>query len=230
MESDEHKKVKELPTYMDLFNGSDQIIDEKLQAYQTSMKRSTKDRKKLVGDCSKKMREAELQSERDSIVLIDAYKTVEKHKYRDIAKLRADHMEVDYETEKEFLVENLKNLKKELLGIEVKLTDGLNNAFKDFETRLKALISSMRERTSNFFEESSEEVMLFAFKLKTAVVEKALEITAYLEAVPDDKKETELDMKENELGTELFNFLVLEPMEDIQAAMDGLEEHLGSQF
>lgn len=69
---------------MDLFNGSDQIIDEKLQAYQSSMKHNTKDKKKLVSDCARKMRAAELQSERDSIVKIDAYKKVEKHKYRDI--------------------------------------------------------------------------------------------------------------------------------------------------
>lgn len=48
------------------------------------MKRNTKDKKKLVGDCSRKMREAELQAEKDSIVKIDAYKKVEKHKFRDI--------------------------------------------------------------------------------------------------------------------------------------------------
>lgn len=30
MESEIYAKVKDLPSYMDLFNGSDQIIDEKL--------------------------------------------------------------------------------------------------------------------------------------------------------------------------------------------------------
>lgn len=30
MESEIYTKVKDLPSYMDLFNGSDQIIDEKL--------------------------------------------------------------------------------------------------------------------------------------------------------------------------------------------------------
>lgn len=60
MESEEHKKVKDLPSFMDLFNGSDQIIDEKLQAYQSSMKMNTKTKKKLVGDCTRKMRAAEL--------------------------------------------------------------------------------------------------------------------------------------------------------------------------
>ena len=84
MESEEYKRVKDLPNFMDLFNGSDQIIDEKLQAYQTSMKHNTKEKKKLVGDCSAKMRAAELQAERDSIIKMDAYKKVEKHKYREI--------------------------------------------------------------------------------------------------------------------------------------------------
>ena len=46
------------------------------------------------------MREAELFSEKESVAKIDAYKKVEKHKFRDIQKLRADHLEVDYDTEK----------------------------------------------------------------------------------------------------------------------------------
>jgi len=48
------------------------------------MKFNTKDKKKLISDCARKMRAAELQSERDSIVKLDLYKCVEKHKYRDI--------------------------------------------------------------------------------------------------------------------------------------------------
>ena len=34
--------------------------------------------------------------------------------------------------------------------------------------------------------------------------------------MPDDKKEAEIDAKEQDLGTDLFNFLVLEAKEDIQ--------------
>ena len=82
--SENYKQVVGLPSFQDLFNASDQIIDEKLQAYQSSMKHNTKDKKKLVSDCARKMRAAELQSETDSIIKIDAYKKVEKHKYRDI--------------------------------------------------------------------------------------------------------------------------------------------------
>lgn len=139
-------------------------------------------------------------------------------------------MEVDYETEKAFLAEHCRNLKKDLLDVEVKLTDALNNAFKDFESRLKTLISSMKERTTVFFEESIEEVVQFAVKLKHHGLEKAEEINAYLDAVPEDKKEAEIDAKESELGIELFNFLVLEVKEDIQASLEGLEEHMGTQF
>ena len=135
-------------------------------------------------------------------------------------------MEVDYEVEKTFLGENVGALKNDLLTIECKLTDALNIAFKDFEARLRTLITTMKERTGNFFEESLEEVVQFAGKLKIHGLEKAEEINAYLEAVPDDKKEAELDAKENELGLELFNFLVLEVKEDIQAALESVEEHM----
>lgn len=115
------------------------------------MKFNTKEKKKLIGDCSRKMRTAELQSENDSRIKIDVYKKVEKHKYRDIQKLRGDHAEVDYQVEKDFLSLHVKGLKNDLLDIEVKLTDALNNAFKDFEARLKNLITSMKEKTGDFF-------------------------------------------------------------------------------
>ena len=144
--------------------------------------------------------------------------------------MRSDHMEVDYEVEKEFLSGHVKGLKNDLLDIEVKLTDALSIAFKDFEARLKTLIVTMKERTGVFFEESIEELLQFAAKLKSHGIEKAEEVTAYLDAVPDDKKEAEIDAKEQDLGTELFNFLVLESREDIQMQLDAIEEHLLSQF
>jgi len=137
---------------------------------------------------------------------------------------------VDYEVEKEFLSTHVKGLKNDLLDIEVKLTDALTIAFKDFESRLKTLISTMKERTGGFFEESIEEVVQFAGKLKVHGLEKAEEVGAYLDAVPDDKKEAEIDAKESELGIELFNFLVLESREDVQAALEAIEEHMVSQF
>ena len=142
------------------------------------------------------MRAAELQSEEDSRNKIDVYKKVEKHKFRDIQKLRGDHAEVDYQNEKEFLGLKVKQLKNDLLDIEVKLTDALNNAFKDFEARLKLLITTMKEKTGDFFGESQEEVLQFAGKLTIHGLEKADEVTAYLDAVPDEKKEQEIDAKE----------------------------------
>ena len=71
-------------------------------------------------------------------------------------------MEVDYEEQKEFLFDQVKILKCDLLDIEVKLTDALLIAFKDFETRLRTLITGMKERTGFFFEEGLEEVVQFA--------------------------------------------------------------------
>jgi len=121
-------------------------------------------------------------------------------------------------------------LKKDLLDIEVKLIDALTIAFKDFETRLRVLITSMKERTGDFFAEGIEEVQFFATKLKYHGLEKADEVITYLDTVPEEKKEAEIEAKENELGIELFNFLVLEIKEDIQAMLEGLEEHMTNSF
>lgn len=139
-------------------------------------------------------------------------------------------MEVDYEEQKDFLCNEVKKLKSGLLDIETKLTDALNIAFKDFETRLRTRITDMKERTGQFFEESLEEVVQFAQKLKAHGLEKADEINAYLDAVPENKKEQEIDLKESELGPDLFAFLVLEVKEDIQQALEGIEEHMMTQF
>lgn len=68
-------------------------------------------------------------------------------------------MEVDYDDEKGYLSQEVKILKKDLLDIEVKLIDALTISFKDFETRLRILITSMKERTGTFFEEGIEEVL-----------------------------------------------------------------------
>lgn len=68
-------------------------------------------------------------------------------------------MEVDYDDEKGYLSQEVIILKKDLLDIEVKLIDALNIAFKDFEARLRILITTMKERTGTFFEEGIEEVL-----------------------------------------------------------------------
>ena len=46
----------------------------------------------------------------------------------------------------------------------------------------------MREKTSAFAEDTLEEALIFAAKLKQHGLEKHEEIMAYLEALPDDQK------------------------------------------
>ena len=66
-ESDDYIRVKDLPQFPDIFNTSDQIVEEKLGTYQTAMKNLTKEKNKLIRNCEQKMREAEIQAEKDSI-------------------------------------------------------------------------------------------------------------------------------------------------------------------
>jgi hypothetical protein len=132
--------------------------------------------------------------------------------------------------EKAFLSSQVECLKNDLLDIEMKLTAELTNAFKDFETRLKTLVTVMKERTGVFFEESIEEVLQFAGKLRVHGLEKTDEVCAYLESVPEEKIEAEIEAKEEELGNALFNFLVLEVREDVQATFEGVEEHMTGKF
>lgn len=53
------------------------------------MKSKRKNQKNVDRHCTQMLRDAERKAEKDSIILIEAYKKVEKHVYRRIEKERA---------------------------------------------------------------------------------------------------------------------------------------------
>lgn len=115
--------------------------------FRNAMVGSTKEKTLLINNCVKKMREAEVQAERDSISKIDEYKKLEKHRCRAIEKLRKENAEIDFEEHEEFLEEKIEILRCDLLDIEIKLGDALRTAFSLFETRLKNVTAGMKEKT-----------------------------------------------------------------------------------
>jgi len=89
------------------------------------MKSMRKKQKNVQRYCENLLREAERKAERESIVLIEAYKKVEKHRYRLIEKERAAAAEsgqtVNHDFHQQDLNEHISTLKSELLDIEMKL-------------------------------------------------------------------------------------------------------------
>ncbi len=77
-------------------------------------------------------------------------------------------------------------------------------SFKDFDGRLKTRISEMKEKTTEFFEASLNEVIEFAQKLKQHGLEYSEQLLAYLDTVPEEQKDEEIEIKEQEIGEKLF--------------------------
>ena len=89
----------------------------------------TKEKEELIKNCEAKMRQAEIQAEKDSIAAIAAYKKHEKHQSRAIEKMRDENAEIDFDSYEEALEDKVEELRCDLLDIEIKLGDALRTAF-----------------------------------------------------------------------------------------------------
>jgi len=142
------------------------------------------------------MRAAEIQAEHDSIKKIDSYKKHEKHKYREIEKLRQENTEIEFEAFEEELEDKVEDLRCDLLDIEIKLADALRTAFTQFDSRLKNTVSNMKEKTGEFAEATLEEAVLFAKNVKIHGIELHEQLKNHFDLLTDDKQEEEMEAKE----------------------------------
>lgn len=112
----------------------------------------------------------------------------------------------------------------------IRLVEDVSYYVKDFENALKNLVTSNQETTGNFFKEAIEETKSFTSKVKDKGLEVSNEVTVYLDGQPDDKKEAEIEAKEDEMGTPLFNFIVLNHPDDIEEGIDELKEDISTKL
>jgi len=136
------------------------------------------------------------------------------------------------------LLGKIDELRDDLLDIEVKMQDALKTAFSQFESKLKAHVSDMVERTSQFLGiECSEEVVDFSGKIKLHCLEVFDALNIYDEnlqadlannKITNDQYDAEMEAKETELGVELFAFLKVDntEREEVQTLLSEVEEYV----
>ena len=115
----------------------------------------------------------------------------------------------------EELEDKVEDLRCDLLDIEIKLGDALRTAFGQFDTRLKVVKDSMKEKTGTFFEETGLEANDFSSKIKTFGMELSESLKNHFELLDDEKAEEETEAKKADLGEELFEFLVYTDKEEV---------------
>ena len=115
----------------------------------------------------------------------------------------------------EELEDKVEDLRCDLLDIEIKLGDALRTAFSQFDSRLKVVKDSMKEKTGTFFEETGLEANDFSSKIKASGMELSESLKNHFKLLDDEKAEEETEAKKADLGEELFEFLVYTDKEEV---------------
>ncbi len=105
-----------------------------------------KEKNNTILFCEKVLNDAERQAERESIILIDKFTSLRKHKFRHLQSIKdSDHF--DYNGFKKELYVEIDKLEDDLMGVELKLQESLLTATTDFTDRIKKIMEDMRTKT-----------------------------------------------------------------------------------
>lgn len=77
-------KLRCLPKFAETFQPHDQVIDEVATKFQGEMKVRHKEKQNTIAYCEQVLRNAEKEAEKESIKLLDAFKSYRKHKSREL--------------------------------------------------------------------------------------------------------------------------------------------------
>jgi len=148
----------------------------------------TREKNILIQNCDAKMRQAEIQAEKDSIAAIDEYKKHEKHQCRLIDRLMKDNgNDIDLTTYEEDLEDKVEKLKTDLLDIEIKLGEALRTAYGQFESKLKNIKQKMVEVTGAFAEEAVSEAQTFARNVKQHGIDSSESLKNHFDLLPEER-------------------------------------------
>jgi dsDNA-specific endonuclease/ATPase MutS2 len=80
-EDEDTKKLQSQKKFNDLFDPFKQQIEENTATYQKDMKDLNKKKKNAIMYCEDELRKTEREAEKESISLIEAFKSRRKHKF-----------------------------------------------------------------------------------------------------------------------------------------------------
>jgi len=135
------------------------------------------------------MAKAEKTADQESIVKINEYKKVEKHMFRDLAKLRAEleteGKVVDYTKYQNRLTELIAELKGALLDIEMAMEQSLDKAMAGFINNVKGINEQISEAQLVLAAEVSSAFQDYAVKLKEELNKEREQFATNMDINPD---------------------------------------------
>ena len=120
----ESSALSHLPKFLETLQPHDANIEENTAKFQGEMKNRNKEKMNTIAYCEQVLRNAEKQAEQESIVLIDKFNTVRKHKFRRLFAIKeGEHF--DYAGFKKEMAKEIEILEDDLMGVELKLQEQL---------------------------------------------------------------------------------------------------------
>ena len=167
---EEYDKISGFMKFKDVLSYSDANIDELITNVQNQIKARHKEKKRIISFCKEKMKAAERNAEKESIMKIESYKKAEKHTFRDIFSERAQMQDtgrpVDYNKYESKLNGLIVTLKGDLLDIEMSLNQALDSARSAFVSTVKTINEEMHGLQSDCLSSITQEFQVFGTKLK----------------------------------------------------------------
>ena len=152
-DDEDSKMLMALPKFMEILDPFKNDIEESTGKYHSEMKLKHREKKNTLIYCEQVLREAEKEAEKESIQLIDKFKNFRKHKMRALqTHARRDDDALIDKFERE-LIEEVERLEDELMGVEMKLSDALQQSTTDFQEKVKKIIEDMKTKTGAFIKE-----------------------------------------------------------------------------
>ena len=120
---EEYPKIQSFTKYYDIFQTFESHVDESVTKFQTDIKVKHRKKREIQKFCIEKMKVAERNAEKQSIVLIEMYRKEEKKTYREIENKKAQqiHERINFTPFEEQLKKKIYELQRGLMDIEIKL-------------------------------------------------------------------------------------------------------------
>jgi hypothetical protein len=112
------------------------------------MKMRNKEKINTLIYCEQVLREAEKEAEKESIKHIEAFKSKRKHKFRLLDQLEDKDEDIDLDDFEDELLDDIRQLEDDLLGVEMKLSEALQTSTGEFQEKIKKILEEMKSKTA----------------------------------------------------------------------------------
>ena len=145
-DADNTMRLKLLPKFQEIFSQYEPNIDEETEKYQKDMIKLHHEKVRIITYCEQVLHEAERDAERESIKLIQAFESKKKNIYRKIDSQKSTEDLHQYE---DALKEDINVLEDELIQVEMRLQEQLQESTANYEDRVKRVINEMQQTTES---------------------------------------------------------------------------------